>query len=181
MKQTSFDQIYKNYTAAIYCVICKYIKNREVAQDVLQMAFFKISKHFAGYDDTKGVLFTWMRKIAVNTALDVLKSTDHRQHASYISLDDPDMDLMNFTYEITRSEAIGLNTLLMVLTEKQRTIVDLLYLKQYTQSETSVFLSISIGTVKSQLKIALSKMRKYSNGDIMHYNQKARGGHLIQI
>lgn len=172
MEQSNFDELYKNYKAAIFFVICKYIKNHEVAKDVLQIVFFKISRHIARYDDSKGVLYTWMKKIAVNTALDVLKSSEYKRLSKCISLDDPELDLLNFTYEVTQSETIGLDNLLKILPENQRAIVDLLYLQEYSHLETSVYLSISLGTVKSQLKIALDKMRKHGALDLTYYNTK---------
>lgn len=168
MENLSFTQVYNNYSAAIYSVICQYIKDRSTAQDVLQISFVKIAKHLKNYDATKGVLFTWMRTIAVNTALDELRSHNYKTTKNQMSIDDAAFNAMQFTVQCPLPEVMCLERVLNVLNENERVVIDLLYFKQYSHVETSACLAIPLGTVKSRVRLALGKLRKYYAADL-HY------------
>lgn len=56
-------------------------------------------------------------------------------------------------------EAIGLKEVLGKLNEEQRFVIDLLYLKGYTQSEVSEEFNIPLGTVKTRTRMALGELR----------------------
>ena len=57
----AFSYLYDNYSAALYGVILRILKQDEgAAEDILQDAFIKIWSKMALFDSTKGSLFTWM-------------------------------------------------------------------------------------------------------------------------
>jgi RNA polymerase sigma factor (sigma-70 family) len=51
----------------------RYVRNSGDAVEVLNDAFLKVFRQLARYDPAKGALYTWMRKILINTALDSLR------------------------------------------------------------------------------------------------------------
>ena len=71
----AFSYLYDNYSAALYGVILRILKQDEgAAEDILQDAFMKIWSKMAMYDASKGTLFTWMLNIARNSAIDALRT-----------------------------------------------------------------------------------------------------------
>src|SRR6478609_8576061 len=68
--------LYDNYSAALFGIIIRIVKENAVAEDVLQESFLKIWKNFSKYDETKGRLFTWIVNISRNTAIDKIRSSE---------------------------------------------------------------------------------------------------------
>ncbi|MBT8274269.1 MAG: sigma-70 family RNA polymerase sigma factor, partial [Bacteroidia bacterium] len=66
--------IYENYSNTLYGVILKVTINEALAEDALQETFIKIWRYSKKYDPSKAKLFTWIYRIARNTAIDKLRS-----------------------------------------------------------------------------------------------------------
>lgn len=66
--QRAIPLIYENYSSSLLGVINKITKNDELAQDALQESFVKIWRNSKKYDSDKAKLFTWLYRIARNTA-----------------------------------------------------------------------------------------------------------------
>jgi RNA polymerase sigma-70 factor (ECF subfamily) len=70
--------LYKNYADALYGVVKKVIADDETAQDVLQETFVKIWRYAKKYDPAKAKLFTWLYRIAYNTAIDKTRALKNK-------------------------------------------------------------------------------------------------------
>ncbi|TAE94844.1 MAG: sigma-70 family RNA polymerase sigma factor [Runella slithyformis] len=153
----SFEYLYDSYSAALYSVVHKIVREDEKAEDVMQDVFLKIWRYMASYNPEKGRLFTWMLNIARNTAIDAIRTENSRP-----ALDDIDVTM-------DRAEAVAnyqpsINTLdLRDLVEKlkpeRKLLVDLVYFQGYTQEEAAQKLSIPLGTVKSRIRTALQDLK----------------------
>ncbi len=151
--------LYDHYSAALFGVIARVVKNEDVAEEVLQDVFLKIWDRISRYDASKGRLFTWMMNIARNQAIDKTRSKE-------ISKGRKTDDIENLVNRIDQNEygeqavdAIGLKEVMNRLTEEQRFVVDHLYLKGYTQSELADDFNIPLGTVKTRLRLAMVELR----------------------
>ena len=74
----ALNLLYENYSSSLYGVIMKITKDDALAQDALQESFIKIWKNSKKYDSSKAKLFTWLYRIARNTAIDKLRSYNNR-------------------------------------------------------------------------------------------------------
>jgi RNA polymerase sigma-70 factor (ECF subfamily) len=54
-------------------VCVRYVRDNNDVVEVLNDAFLKVFRQLDRYDPGKGSLYTWMRKIVINTALDSLR------------------------------------------------------------------------------------------------------------
>jgi RNA polymerase sigma-70 factor (ECF subfamily) len=155
----AFEYLYDNYSAAIYGVILNILRNEEASNDALQEVFIKIWNSFDTYDPQKSRLYTWMLNIARNHSIDRLRAkttTDKKDLKN-----DPAYTVKHSQGTETFIEGIGLKRLLEHLEEEQKEVIDLLYFKGYTQVEAAEHLNIPLGTVKSRVRIAIHKLRKY--------------------
>ena len=66
--------IYENYSDTLYGIILKVTNNEALAEDALQETFIKVWRYAKKYDASKAKLFTWLYRIARNTAIDKLRS-----------------------------------------------------------------------------------------------------------
>ena len=160
---TAFEYLYDHYSAALYSVVLRVVRQQDIAEEVLQDTFLKIWDRMSSYDASKGRLFTWMLNIARNQAIDRTRSREMSQ------LRKTD-DIQNLVNQADRQEsvqqktdAIGVRELLGRLPDEQRFIVDKLYLNGYTQSEVAEEFGIPLGTVKTRTRMAMSALRNLLN------------------
>lgn len=158
-QEKDFRLLYKRYSAALYGVLLKIVREEALAQDLLQEAFVKIWKHAPSYDASKGTAFTWMLNITRNLALDKLRSASYKQGRQSIALD----QYVNIHEHPSHEPEINqqeLQQLVNTLEPQQRTLIDLVYIQGYTQAEVAENLQIPLGTVKTRIRAALVLLRK---------------------
>lgn len=149
--------LYENYADALYGVIKKIIKDDEVAQDVLQESFVKIWRYAKKYDSGKAKLFTWLYRIAYNSAIDKVRSLKNKTEKE-VQIDTSPV------YQITSNElnqdVLDLRNHLSAIDEKYQIVINALFFEGMTQQEASDELDIPLGTIKSRLKIGLRELKK---------------------
>ena len=156
--QKAFEYLYDNYSGALYGIISKILKNDEKSEDTMQEVFLKIWRKIGDYDSTKGRLFTWMVNIARNASIDQLRKDkniwledidDHITHIDKVSSFQPQtigMDIANIMEK---------------LKPERKVLVDMVYLKGFTQEEAAELLQIPLGTAKSRIRTALQDLKIY--------------------
>src|SRR5690606_9178253 len=149
--------LYENYSDALYGVIKKIIADDDTAQDVLQESFVKIWRYSKKYDATKAKLFTWLYRIAYNTAIDKARSLKTK-------IDNEVQIETSSVYRITSNElnqdVLDIKKHLNTLDEKYQVVLQALFFEGMTQQEASEELDIPLGTIKSRLKIGLRELKK---------------------
>jgi len=155
-----FDYLYENYSRAIYGVIYNVIPNEDDAQDLMQEVFVKVWNNIAQYDNSKGRLFTWMLNIARNASIDKTRSKEFKKDSKNQSLDNSVGSINGRHSEHMQVDHIGLDAILTTLKEDQRVLVELIYLKGYTQAEVAEMLDIPLGTVKTRIRSAILSLRE---------------------
>ena len=152
--------LYDNYADALYGVIKKIIADDDTAQDVLQESFIKIWRYSKKYDSDKAKLFTWLYRIAYNTAIDKVRSQKNK--------DGKEVQIETSTvYKISADElnqdVLDIKKHLGSLDEKYQIVINALFFEGMTQQEASEELDIPLGTIKSRLKIGLRELKKIYN------------------
>lgn len=159
--QKALGYLYDHYSAALMGVIHQIIRDTEESEDVLQKTFIKIWENFAAYDAQKGRLYTWMLNIARNLAIDSTRSKHYKNksriHSGAAYVNEQDRKAADYQHE---SDYIGLDTILTGLKEEHRQVIDLAYFEGYTQEEISKQLNLPLGTVKTKIRQAITKLRE---------------------
>jgi RNA polymerase sigma-70 factor (ECF subfamily) len=152
--------LYEYYADSLYGVIQKIISDEDTAQDVLQETFVKIWRYAKKYDSSKAKLFTWLYRIAYNTAIDKVRSQKNK------SGNEVQLETSN-VYKITSNElnqdVMDIKKHLNSLDEKYQIVINALFFEGMTQQEASDELDIPLGTIKSRLKIGLRELKKIYN------------------
>jgi RNA polymerase sigma factor (sigma-70 family) len=153
----AINLLYENYADTLYGVIKKIISDDDTAQDVLQESFVKIWRYSKKYDATKAKLFTWLYRIAYNTAIDKVRSLKTKS--------DNEVQIeTSSVYKITSNElnqdVLDIKKHLDTLDEKYQIVLHALFFEGMTQQEASEELDIPLGTIKSRLKIGLRELKK---------------------
>ena len=149
--------LYENYSDSLYGVILKVTINEEIAQDALQETFVKVWKNAKKYDSKKAKLFTWLFRIAKNTAIDKLRSFNNRFEKE-VQIDKSNVYILP-TVNLNQ-DVIDLKEHVAKLDEKYQIVLKALFFEGMTQQEASDELEIPLGTIKSRLKIGLRELKK---------------------
>ena len=156
--RTAFEYLYDHYSAALYGIIVKIVKDEDRACDVMQDTFLKIWKNISSYNAEKGTLFTWILNIARNTAIDKLRVEVKKEHV--IKLDSlHDGDLSSASLFIPVPATMDLRTIVSQLLPERKLLIEMVYFQGYTHEEVSERLNLPLGTVKSRIRKALKELR----------------------
>jgi len=148
----------------------RYVRNREDALEVLNDALLKVFRQMGRFDPTKAALYTWMRTIVINTALDSLRKQKALGTREMLPEDEDEPGVDNVAIaKLSGDELLGMIRQLPVTT---RTVFNLYVVDGYPHKDIAALLTISEGTsrwhlndARRQLKLILSLMEpKNING-----------------
>ena len=154
------ELLYRRYAQKMYGICLSYAGERPLAQDMLQEAFIKVFRNIENFRE-EGSLEGWIRRIVVNTAIDILK-----QKANIIDKYFFKEEIVRASYH-TESEALPklqideILGLIARLPKGARVIFNLFAVEGYTHREIAEQLNISEGTSKSQYNRARDLLRNW--------------------
>ncbi len=145
--------LFNSFSKSLYGICCRYLKNRDDAEDVLQDSFIKILLNINQYRG-EGNFEGWMKRITVNTALTYLKEKQKIKFETADKLyivDEPEEEI---------DQDIKAEYILECLNELPmgyRTIFNLYLVEGFSHKEIADQLGIKEATSRSQY----SKARQY--------------------
>ena len=153
-------ELYDSYSDALFGIIHRIIPDYNLASDCLQEVFVKIWERGSTFNPDKGRLFTWMSRIAKNTALNTIESKSFKNQKK-IQTDEKIVSINErFATSTVSQDLFDLNGIVSQLPDKYRLMIEYCYFRGYTQKEISDELEIPLGTVKTRIKDALKQLRK---------------------
>lgn len=150
-KRHGQKKLYDRFCGRLLGVSMRYASNIEEAEDVLHDSFIKIFGKIGQYK-FKGSFEGWMRRIVVNTALEI-----HRGKNKIINIQDNIKENINEgSYEniIESLTADELMQFVMELSPKYRLVFNMYAIDGYSHQEIAEKLNITTGTSKSNLSRA---------------------------
>lgn len=140
----------------------RYTRDQDVAQDMVQEGFIKVFDKIGKYN-FKGSFEGWLRRIVVNTAIDVLRKK--KRDLLYLE-SDGEIDFFNEN-EMDDEDESFFNDVPSDLVVKcinelppaYQMVFNLYVVEEYSHKEISDRLGISVGTSKSNLSKAKVKLK----------------------
>jgi len=155
----SFRRLYISYSCSLLGIILRVVPAREIAEDILQDTFVKIWKSLDQYDPEKARLFTWMARMARNSAIDYKRGKSFAKSILNEDIDSAFIQVERFHHVSDRTDTIGVRELMHKLPDSQKQVLNLVYFHGYTQAEVSDELQMPLGTVKSKIRLAVKALR----------------------
>lgn len=163
----AYGILVRKYQDRIYSAVANYVSNPEDAADIAQDAFVKAYAKLRTFD-ASSAFYTWLYRIAVNTAIDFMR---RRKSRPADSLDDEKFTAANVEPVSTDPRANpekvvvlderrqALRDSINRLSNKLKTVIILHDVEGLSQEEVAEILRIPVGTVKSRVSRARAELR----------------------
>ena len=159
--EKSLATAYSEHGALIYN-FCRRKLDEETARDVTQEVFVAAWRSHQRFDPTRGSLRAWLMAIAKNKVIDSYRRQARRPQV--VGAIDPDWssaESATVDASITRTaDRMLLAQALTELSERARTVVELSFFRQLTHNEIADTTGLPLGTVKSDIRRSLLKLRE---------------------
>jgi RNA polymerase sigma-70 factor, ECF subfamily len=163
----AFNQLVLRYQSTAYNVAYRMLRNEDGAADAVQDSFIKAYRALDGFQG--GNFRSWLMRIVANTCYDVLRA---RQRRATDSLDDLTFEQEQTPYLIDHAERpdayaerMELNKFLEAgiwsLPPDQRMVLVLCDIHGYTYEEIAEIAELPMGTVKSRISRARTRLRDF--------------------
>lgn len=159
------QQIYTKYSSKMLSVCRQYIKDLQLAEDVMITAFMKVFTHLKNFEH-KGSFEGWIRRIMINECISYIRV---KKQVKFIE----DETFFEERYNDIEGKFSldDIQFLIDGLPDGYRMVFNLYVVEGYKHHEIGELLGISEGTSKSQLMHArrmlqnqITKLRNYDNG-----------------
>ena len=161
--QSALAQLYQRYARVIYAVAFKSLGSVEESEEIVLDVFSQVWRTAERYDATKGRVDTWLFMMTRSRILDRLRSLQRAAKTENASVEaeiqsikvsvDPVEDVL------TRERRTQVLAALSQLPDEQRLVIELAYYQGLTQSEIAAQIGLSLGTVKTRIRLGLNKLR----------------------
>lgn len=159
--------LYQNY---LFSLVVRVVNDRDSAADAVQEAFFSCYKNIGRF---RGDSFrSWLTRIALNAATDILRYRKRRPADPYPEWDDDGWQPPTGEETSPEREAIRRNTAeilsraLAQITADQRAAIVLYDVEGYDYQEIADMTHVSLGTVKSRIHRGRLALRDVMGADL---------------
>lgn len=157
--KAAFDVLVLKYQHKISAIVSRFVNDRDDVNDVVQEAFIKAYRALGNFRGDSQ-FYTWLYRIAVNTAKNYLVSRSRRPPGSDIDIEDAeqfsstdklsDVDTPeNLVYRDELERAV--NGAIKSLPEDLRTAVTLREFEGLSYEEIAAIMECPVGTVRSRI------------------------------
>jgi RNA polymerase sigma-70 factor (ECF subfamily) len=158
--RAAFADLYGATRSKLFAVSLRIVRERSLAEEVLQDSFVNIWKHAADYAQAKSAPSTWMTAIVRNRSLDILRRP--REEADVdgvLTTGLVDEGASPQREAELRGEAHSLQDCLQELEAEQRQSIALAFYHGLSHSELADHLRRPLGTVKTHIRRGLAKLK----------------------
>ena len=153
------DRMVRQYEKDLLRICCVYLRDRTVAEDVVQETFLKAYRNldsFRGESSEK----TWLMRIAINCCRDYRRSAWYRYIDNRVSID----QLPTLSASPPSDEHIALTMAIMKLKPKYLEVVLLYFYEGCTIKEIAGMLNLTEAAVSTRIGKAKRKLRDELEG-----------------
>ncbi len=155
----AFDLLVRKYQHKVAKLISRYVSNRAEVEDITQEVFIKAFRGLPGFRG-ESAFYTWLYRIAVNTAKNYLESQGRRPTSTGLDAESTEvLDRMESLRDVATPErdmltdeiADTVNRAIAALPPDLRTAITLRDLDGLSYEEIAQVMDCPIGTVRSRI------------------------------
>jgi RNA polymerase sigma-70 factor (ECF subfamily) len=161
----AFQKLFERFSRKIFALGMKLTRNEQLANDLVQEAMLKVWQKAPLYDLDRGTAQSWIFTLARNRCFDMLRK-QKRQPQTVVNSDDIWPNEADFEPGFVNEEE-GTQAVEIAQVERfyddlpvaQKEVIEQIYIHDLTHEEAAAVLRIPLGTLKSRLRLGLSKLR----------------------
>jgi RNA polymerase sigma-70 factor (ECF subfamily) len=159
----AFETLYGRYARSIFGLALRRLGDRGQAEDAVQETFASIWRAAKSYRPERGPGAPWLYAVARNAISDRGRArpepTAERREEAATDPGPPDVAEHDWvSWRVHRA--------LAELPDRERSVVELAYWSELSQSEIADFLNVPLGTVKTRTRSALMRLADLLEGEL---------------
>lgn len=151
------EQLYKKFYHAMMALCVRYAKDKNDALEILNDGYLKVFKNMDQYDAARASLYTWMRRIMINTAIDFLRKRQVYHNMDVLTDMQEDAGIENDA--IQKMNGGELLKAIRQLPATTCTVFNLYVIDGFSHREIAALLQISEGTSRWHLSEARRQLK----------------------
>ena len=163
--QQAFSQLYDHSSTLLFTLAVRILGNREEAAELLQDVYLEVWRKVSRYDVGRGTPVAWLITLTKSRAIDRLRARAARGYRATNSLEaetamqvaDPSPSPLETQANQELRLAVG--TAVAGLPQAQQQAIELAYYEGLSHAEIAQRLNQPLGTVKTRIKLGMSKLR----------------------
>ena len=159
--QHAFELLYDRVAGSVLGVARRVVRDPSQSEEVAQEVLVEVWRTAARFDPAQGSATTWVLTMAHRRAVDrvrAMQAASARDTRAAALERSPAYDEVSESVE-SALEREQVRKALESLTDLQRQAVELAYYGGYTQAEVARILAVPLGTVKTQMRDGLIRLR----------------------
>jgi RNA polymerase sigma-70 factor (ECF subfamily) len=172
--KSAFARLYGLTSGKLYGVALRIMRDRPVAEDIVQEAYLRIWRNAASFDPAVASPVTWMASIVRHCAIDALRkrkleTVEHDDESANVAADeiDPVAEM-----DIAKRRAVAFLALKKLDPEKRKLILQA-YFREKSRDSLARLHGVPTGTIKTHLRRTLIELRQSILRDEMRTHASA--------
>lgn len=159
----ALGKLYDQYGRLVYSVALRILNDAHQAEEVTLDTFHTIWQKASTFNAQKGGVATWITRIARNKALDQIRKEKVRLNKQAVQWEPNSQTAVTHPSTETiigvkqRQERI--QAALAQLPQEQKQVITMAFFLDYSQSQIAQNLEIPLGTVKTRIRLGMTKLR----------------------
>lgn len=165
----SFSKVFSYFAPRLRSYALKQMGNEALAMEMVQDTMSNVWQKSHLFNAEKGSPSTWIFTIARNIRFDMLRKQRNRKED--VCSDDlwpilceqtADVNEVSLDHQVSMDE---IETMFQSLPEKQKLVIEAIYIDGKSQQEVADELNIPLGTVKSRARLGLQRLKEMVKDD----------------
>jgi RNA polymerase sigma-70 factor, ECF subfamily len=159
--EQAFETLYRQHGSILLATILRLVRNRSLAEEVLQDVFFEVWTRAEAFRPEAGSGRAWLTTMCRRRAIDRVRSVQAQRNRDFAEgvkgLHEVEPDIQ--TEVLSHVEAIRLNTALRQLPAEQSTAIAMAYYQDLSHTKIAAALDVPLGTIKSRIRDGMRRLR----------------------
>ncbi|NWF72815.1 MAG: sigma-70 family RNA polymerase sigma factor [Nitrospirae bacterium] len=162
----AFSQLYDHSSTLLFTLAVRILGDQEEAAELLQDVYLEVWRKVSRYDVGRGTPAAWLVTLTKSRAIDRLRARVARGYQATNSLEAgpaaqvTDLGPSPFETQADQEIRIAVEAAVAGLPQAQQQAIELAYYEGLSHTEIAARLNQPLGTVKTRIKLGMSKLRE---------------------
>lgn len=159
--ESSLSELYEQTLSKVYGLALKITRRHDLAEEVAEDTYMQAWQEAARFDSARGPTMAWLMMICRSRAIDALRRLDQAELHAEPEILKPDLTGANSPLDIllVLERESDMRVAMATLSPVQRQLIALAFFKGFTHEEIALHMRMPLGSVKSNIKRAQSKLK----------------------